>query len=229
MAADMDQIEDTIKKTNSNSRRRPAQERSRSRVDAILNATRDIISEKGTGGLKIHDLAKRAGVTASSIYQYFPNKQAIIQALDQRYMNATQTLLTDRLQEVQNLEQGFQVLADVMDDYYQWYSSQPVISDIWYGLATDKSLHNKELASSRESAAIIMQALAPYISEEGQEEVETYALLLAHLAGSVIRLCVTTETEEASKLIKAYKKLIISLGLSIRLAETWHQGGESSD
>ncbi|KEI72613.1 MULTISPECIES: TetR/AcrR family transcriptional regulator [Endozoicomonas] len=198
-------------------RRNPSQERSRSRVDAILNATRDIVSEKGTSGLKIHELAERAGVTPSSIYQYFPNKRAIIQALDERYISTTNDLIIQRLEGIQSLEEGFQALQDMLDEYYEWYKSEPVITDIWYGLASDKIVENSELQVSRESAKIIMDALSPFVHKDKLPELESYALLMTHLAGNAVRLCIMAGDEEGKKLHESFKHLLRSMGLLL----TW--------
>ena len=200
---------------NDQTRRVPSQERSRSRVDQILNATRDIILEKGTGGLKIHELAERAGVTPSSIYQYFPNKRAIISALDMRYIDETNGLLGQALEGVKTLEEAFKVMEDCMDDYYAWYKSEPVIADIWYGLAADKALQDMELQSSRDAASIVVDKLAPFIDEADLPELESYALLLTHLAGSTIRLCIMTSDEEGERLKESFKNLLKSMRLTL--------------
>ena len=60
-------------------RKRPVQTRSKARVDAILNTAKDIISEIGSDGLKMSALAERAHVPIGTIYQFFPNKSAVIQ------------------------------------------------------------------------------------------------------------------------------------------------------
>ncbi|CAM3508734.1 TetR/AcrR family transcriptional regulator [Parendozoicomonas haliclonae] len=211
----------TPQKTNQ-VRRTPSQERSRSRVDAILSSTRELILEKGSARLKIHELAERAGVTPSSIYQYFPNKRAIIHALDKSYIDATNELLSSRLEGINSLEQGFQVLEDLLIDYYEWYKSEPVITDIWYSMATDKTKNDMEVQSSRESAAIIVEALSPFVDAEDLDDLKSYAMLLAHLVGSTIRLCAQSEEDEAMKLINAFKTLIRSFRLSLVYKDIWN-------
>jgi AcrR family transcriptional regulator len=60
-------------------RRRPSQARSRRRVDRILRATGQLL-EEGTelGRLSTAMIAERAGVPIGSVYQYFPNKDAVV-------------------------------------------------------------------------------------------------------------------------------------------------------
>jgi AcrR family transcriptional regulator len=63
-------------------RHRPVQERGRVRFDAILTAARDLLAEGGLEGFTIDDVAIRAGIPVGSVYQFFPNKFAIVAELD---------------------------------------------------------------------------------------------------------------------------------------------------
>ncbi|MEI7209408.1 TetR/AcrR family transcriptional regulator [Pectobacterium carotovorum] len=66
-------------------RKLPVQERSRVTVDAIIQASAYILSESGWEGLTTNSIAERAGVNISSLYQFFPNKEAIINELQRRH------------------------------------------------------------------------------------------------------------------------------------------------
>lgn len=70
-------------------RKIPAQARSRVTVDAIIQATTYILTEVGWDGLTTNAIAERAGVNIGSLYQYFPNKEAIIAELQRRHAEAT--------------------------------------------------------------------------------------------------------------------------------------------
>lgn len=194
--------------TTTDKRRMPTQDRSRTRVDAILNATAEIISLKGTGGLKIHELAEHAGVTPSSIYQYFPNKKAIIKALNERYVDATTEMVKESLKDIHSLEQGVDALSTMLDNYYHWYQKQSVISDIWYGMAADKIVHEMDLTNSLESAHVVIDTLSPYVDESNKEKLEDLAILLTHLTGATIRLCLTMENNSGEQLFNTFKQVV---------------------
>jgi AcrR family transcriptional regulator len=66
-------------------RKRPGQERSRATVEALLEATTDILSREGAGRLTTNRIAERAGVNIASLYQYFPGKHAILAELRRRH------------------------------------------------------------------------------------------------------------------------------------------------
>ncbi|XOT97655.1 TetR/AcrR family transcriptional regulator, partial [Alcaligenes pakistanensis] len=66
-------------------RRIPRQSRSRALVEAILEATARVLSERGYAGTNTNVVAEVAGVSVGSVYQYFPNKDSLIAALHERH------------------------------------------------------------------------------------------------------------------------------------------------
>jgi len=66
-------------------RKRPVQGRSRQLVETLLRAAAQLLAERGYDGLTTRHVAQRAGVSVGSLYQYFPNKEAIVAALRDRY------------------------------------------------------------------------------------------------------------------------------------------------
>ena len=65
-------------------RKRPRQERSRFTVEAILTATERVLAEHGVDGATTNRIAEVAGVSIGSLYQYFPNKDALIEMVRER-------------------------------------------------------------------------------------------------------------------------------------------------
>lgn len=69
-------------------RKRPAQRRSATTVDAIIEAAARILESAGLAGYNTNDIARLAGISVGSLYQYFPNKEAITNTLILREMTA---------------------------------------------------------------------------------------------------------------------------------------------
>ncbi len=69
-------------------RRTPRQQRSQETVEVILQATAQVLAEHGYAKSSTNRIAKRAGVSVGSLYQYFPNKDALFQALIERHVSA---------------------------------------------------------------------------------------------------------------------------------------------
>jgi AcrR family transcriptional regulator len=65
-------------------RKSPVQRRALQTVETILEATAQILVEEGSERLTTNYLARKAGFSIGTIYQYFPNREAIILALIER-------------------------------------------------------------------------------------------------------------------------------------------------
>jgi len=67
-------------------RKSPVQARSTASVDAILEATIQVLLNVGKERLTTTRVASRAGVSVGTLYQYFPNKSALLQAVLKRHL-----------------------------------------------------------------------------------------------------------------------------------------------
>jgi AcrR family transcriptional regulator len=85
-------------------RKRPRQARSRATVERIVSSAREVLLHDGYDAFSTNRVADAAGISPGSLYQYFPNKHAIVAAVVERYADeiADQVAasLTDRLGEV---------------------------------------------------------------------------------------------------------------------------------
>lgn len=73
-------------------RKQPRQARSRHAVAAILEAAARILARDGYAGLTTNKTAELAGVGIGSLYQYFPNKDALVLALHLRELGLHRVL-----------------------------------------------------------------------------------------------------------------------------------------
>ena len=88
-------------------RKSPVQARSTATVEAILDATLQVLLHVGKERLTTTRVALRAGVSVGTLYQYFPNKSALLQAVLKRHLaEITETVeLVCREQEGKTLRQ----------------------------------------------------------------------------------------------------------------------------
>lgn len=81
-------------------RKQPKQRRSQDTVDVILEATAHILQEEGYDKASTNRVARRAGVSIGSLYQYFPNKESLVRALFQRHHEEMIALLQTATMEM---------------------------------------------------------------------------------------------------------------------------------
>lgn len=83
-------------------RKRPVQARSTASVDAILDATVQVLLRSGKERLTTTRVAARAGVSVGTLYQYFPNKSALLQAVLTRHLEE----VTSAMEQVCREQEG---------------------------------------------------------------------------------------------------------------------------
>lgn len=83
-------------------RRRPKQERSKETVEAILDATARVLVREGYDKANTNRIARVAGVSIGSLYQYFPNKEALVAAVARRHLEEIKSVMGLKFREVAN-------------------------------------------------------------------------------------------------------------------------------
>ncbi len=68
-------------------RKSPLQTRARVSVDSILEASAQVLEEYGLRKFSTNRVAQRAGVSIGTLYQYFPNKESLIAAIQQKHLD----------------------------------------------------------------------------------------------------------------------------------------------
>jgi len=74
-------------------RREPKQQRSRQTVEAVLEAVQRVLRREGAEAITTNRVAEAAGVSIGSLYQYFPDKQAIFMALHERHVEGVRHVM----------------------------------------------------------------------------------------------------------------------------------------
>jgi AcrR family transcriptional regulator len=80
-------------------RRQPKQRRARETVEAVLDAVVRILKREGVNAVTTNHIAKVAGVSVGSVYQYFPDKRAIFNALHKRHLEEIDRMVETKLME----------------------------------------------------------------------------------------------------------------------------------
>jgi AcrR family transcriptional regulator len=83
-------------------RKAPRQERARWMVEVILTAAARVLARESLAGFNTNRVAEVAGISIGSLYQYFPNKAALVTALIDR----AQTELADGVAQVVDAHEG---------------------------------------------------------------------------------------------------------------------------
>jgi AcrR family transcriptional regulator len=191
-------------------RRVPVQGRSVARVRRMLDACADLVDEVGYEGLTTTLLAERAGVAIGSVYQFFPDKRAVVQALTQRNMEAYLQRLTDRFAGGDFTHWWDGVDAGI-DEYIAMHRMVPGFRTLHFGDVVDVHL----LDDARDNNAVIADRLARVLVEQfGVTDAPRFRFALqiaVEAADALIKLAFRREPDgdepvlgEAKALIREY-------------------------
>ncbi len=141
-------------------RRVPVQGRSVARVARMLDACAKLVDELGYDGLTTTLLAERAGVAIGSVYQFFPDKRAIVQALTMRNLEAYLQRLGARIAE-ERFEYWWDAVDAAIDEYIAMHRTTPGFRTLHFGDVVDIHLLDDE----RDNNAVIVEQLAALLVE----------------------------------------------------------------
>jgi AcrR family transcriptional regulator len=142
------------------SRRVPTQERSRKRVERIIEAASLVFAEEGFDAATMESIAARAETSIGSIYQFFPNKLSLFNALARHYHDKLRAFF-DLLLSGPLLEQPWGDILDAgIDAFAAFHEQEPGFRAVWVGLNLTSEVVTEGEAINREFAKRIEGVLA---------------------------------------------------------------------
>ncbi|RUU75026.1 TetR/AcrR family transcriptional regulator, partial [Mesorhizobium sp. M7A.T.Ca.TU.009.01.1.2] len=159
-------------------RRRPKQERSRERIDAILSTTMRLIGEKGIDAVTMKEVGMLAGGPIATVYHYFPNKSAILAMLYERFSEVSRARLTTIIAEIREANDVIVAADRLLDDYLSRVAGDPAIQDLQNAIQADKALKNLDIAETRHQAKMFCDHVIALLEPERREQFERMVLLI---------------------------------------------------
>lgn len=113
------------------SRTPPRQQRSRDKRDRILATTAALLAEMPYDAIGTKLIAERSGVAVGSLYRYFADKTAIVQALTLRWLDRMVDVLDTALADPPPCASD--LVDRVVDAYAEFYRREPGFREVWFG------------------------------------------------------------------------------------------------
>jgi AcrR family transcriptional regulator len=159
-----------------NSRRVPKQSRSQERFDKIVEIAAKLFLDRGFDGTTTNEIARQADISIGSLYQYFKNKESIVEALADRYVDALKKVTANVVQtDVAELSTATAVDA-LLDPILEFHLSYPEFRMLWLGTEVSPELKASMRAMDDEILGRVEELLetrAPGIPRESAKIVVT--------------------------------------------------------
>lgn len=186
----------------------PKQARSRARVERILQACVELIVETGIDGVRMTEVAERAGVPIGSVYQYFPDKPAIVRVLAQRVMEEVSHEVVARYTTVTTAAEFAGATDALIRWFYEFTLAEPANRDIQLALQGDRALQQIDLEDTLELAQVLWHSGSPFVAPGGREDFAATCLLIVHLTASAIRLAVAMPRDQGDALVQEHRRMV---------------------
>jgi AcrR family transcriptional regulator len=110
----------------------PTQARSRARLQRVLDAADAVLASEGTGPFTTTRIAAVAGIPVGSVYHYFPDKAAIVEALAVRYWSDFEDLVAAAA-EADERDPLPDPAGTVLETLAAGFRARPGFLSLWYG------------------------------------------------------------------------------------------------
>ncbi|MDA2809069.1 TetR/AcrR family transcriptional regulator [Nocardiopsis sp. RSe5-2] len=122
------------------------QERGRRRMEQILDAAEEVVAEQGFEDTTTNAIAARAGVSPGSLYQFFRNKEEVLDGLVERYTATSREFWSTRLSDGTARMSAEELVRSVLTGVSEFKTRRPAFWVLFHGSAASPRL--ERVASS---------------------------------------------------------------------------------
>jgi AcrR family transcriptional regulator len=195
--------------TQSPRRRAPHQERGERRIAQILDAAAQVIDEVGYEAATTVAIAARAHTAIGSLYQFFPNKEAILHELLERYHTQLSAVLDGVITPVLVTLPLATLLDRMVDPLMAFELGQKGFKALFTGVPTDPDLARATHVLEEEVVgriAAIFQARLPHLEPRLAYR---YSLISVHLVKTFLSLAASPTIMTRAEAISELKVVLL--------------------
>lgn len=194
-------------------RHRPVQERGRVRFDRILSAARELLQSEGLANFTIEDVAETAGIPVGSIYQFFPNKFAIVAELDAQ---DTALLIDDLVANADRftVEDWHPTVSEIIDLVARHWVEDPSRRAVWLAMRSTATTRSLAREHARAIVAVLLPVIARLADHRSAQQQATVAEVIVETAQSLLHYSVVDGesnqaiVDELKRMLRAYLRAI---------------------
>ncbi|WP_449061046.1 TetR family transcriptional regulator [Planomonospora algeriensis] len=191
-------------------RRQPTQRRSARRVERMLDACAELLDEIGYEALSTTRIAERAGVAIGSVYQFFPDKRAIAQAVTRRHVEGFVTRIGARFLS-EDYGGWWDAVDAIIDEYVEMNRTVPGFRSLHFGDVVDLNMLDPVADNNTVIAGRLRGLLLQEYGLADSEEFDLAILVAVEAGDAVLRLAFRRDANgdpavigEAKRLIRGY-------------------------
>ena len=178
----------------------PTQKRSRERFESILACAVEVMAEKGSEAFRMSDIVERTGIAFGSLYQYFPDKTAIIGTLAERYNAIGHDCVRKELLGLRKPADLHTVLGRITcreDKRSRARSTQ-----------ADRALQKLDEEDGAFLTGLLVEALRPLTPHLSEAALVDFCQLMMVLMSAAVRHAITMPPKKGRRILTLFKKML---------------------
>lgn len=188
-------------------RREPRQARSKARLAQILAAADAILATEGVEALTVRRIAERAGVPVGSLYQFFPDKGSVVDAVARAYIVEFDAAV-DALVNSAGSGDWSDPVGRIVDEFTALYRSHPGYVALWSGRHLSPELARADEANNQLIAAGVRRVLAGHAGVPDGPALELAALVAVRAADALLQYAFSRSPDGDETVLAELKKLL---------------------
>ncbi|MEM7159895.1 MAG: TetR family transcriptional regulator [Myxococcota bacterium] len=186
----------------------PTQARSRERVDRMLAATHSLIQDSGAYGFTMQDVALGADVPVGSLYQFFPDRNALLARLFADFQARVDALFQKRFAAVETADQLETTAVSLVGALYRFVQQDPMHAELWRAVQASPALRHLDAEATRSNATRVFEAARPLVSEDvSTRRLRTACSMLCDLVGATVLKALQQRKTSGSALVREYAEM----------------------
>ncbi|WP_419901501.1 TetR/AcrR family transcriptional regulator [Kiloniella sp.] len=192
-------------------RRSPSQERSRQRVERILDAASTLLTSNSVDKLTTRRIAEVANVNIATLYQFYPNKEAIIFALYEKWLDETGSAF-DRA-EAEYLRSGtWREFFDQLIDALAATNTGVEVKDrLQKAMGMNEDLRQLDLLHGQRLADRMVNFLQILGAKLPLQELQNISMLLFHFERALVTPMANSDEEQKPLIYSRGKQSLLEV------------------
>jgi AcrR family transcriptional regulator len=187
-------------------RRIPQQDRSRARVAVILRTTLRLIGDGQD--VSMREIADAAKIPIASIYQYFPDKPALLRAVLGDFYLRMRARMATALTRVQRIEDVPAFTNAMIDELVLEFGASDSHFNVWAASQAHSSLRELDVKEALQLADLVSSRLLEVGKGVDVEAVRDLCVFVVIMAGPVVRQSFILPKREGQRLTRELKALV---------------------
>ena len=176
----------------------------------MLDAAAAVFAEVGYEEATTNAIARRARTSIGSLYQFFPNKAAVLEALTARYLGQLRQV-HDRVFDAASLRLPLPAFYDrLIDTLAEFHRANPGFRPLFYGSTTSPELAAAAALLHQECVRRAEAAIATRAARLAPERRRLYAVLNVEVVKALLPLAESGDAARRARVLAEVKRMLLA-------------------